>query len=324
MSRSAACYPLRFAPIYVEKIWGGDNLRRLLGRPIAQGARIGESWELADLEDGASVVINGPESGASLRDLTRRLGPALLGKAKAAAFSRFPLLVKLLDAQDILSLQVHPDTATAAAMGMGVVPKCECWYVLNSRSGSIRKGLKHGVTPNTFRRALSAGNAGDLVPEFRARRGDFHYLPGGTVHALGPKVVVVEIQTPSDTTFRVTDWGRGRDIHVEESLQAIHFAQARKKPPGAGGELLASCEFFTVARRKIAGGRSVHAYPPGRCTVLTFVDVEGEAQLRHAGSAEPLTAVRAGDTVLLPAGAGQVTVASKAPCGWLETTLPER
>jgi mannose-6-phosphate isomerase len=150
------------------------------------------------------------------------------------------------------------------------------------------------------------------------------YLPGGTVHALGPGVVVVEIQTPSDTTYRVTDWGRGRDVHVERSLQCIRFKPADKKPPGAGGDVLLACEFFTVAKRRLPGGCAGRVYPPGRCAALTFLRADGDAEIRHDGRIEPVTAVGAGDTVLLPADAGEVTIASQGRCDWLETTLPER
>lgn len=324
MSVSGQPYPLRFVPIYKEKIWGGDAMRRLLGRTLPKGVKIGESWELADLEEGESVVANGPWAGKTLRQVTRKRGPALLGGARTAPFGRFPLLVKILDAAEVLSLQVHPDAQAVAEIGEADDrPKDECWYVVGSENGSLCRGLKPGVTPGQFREAVLDDSVDKFVNRVTVKPGDFHYVPSGTVHALGPGVLAVEIQTPSDTTYRVTDWGRGRDIHLEQSLQSIRFRPADDSAPGAGGDVLVACEHFTVARRTLAGG-ATHSYPPGRCTVLTFLTAEAPVEVRHADAVEPVTTVAAGDTVLLPAEAAAVEIVSAGGCSWLETTLPER
>ena len=315
-------YPYRLKAIYREKIWGGRNLERLFGRRLPAGKQIGESWELADLPEGVSEVANGPAAGTPLTDLTGRLGEALLGKARPTGDGRFPLLLKLLDANDILSLQVHPDADAVRAIGGGAALKTECWYVVESRDGTIYKGVRPGVTPEPFRRAVEADRVEQLVRDVPVAVGDFHFLPAGTVHALGAGVVVAEVQTPSDTTYRVTDWGRGREIHVDRSMQCIHFEPADDIAPGAGGETLLVTEFFTVARRSAAAGLP-RSLPDGRCTALMMLSAEGYVALHHTSGVESITPLRAGDTLLVPAACNSPRVVAAAACTWLEVALPE-
>jgi len=315
-------YPYRPEPIYVEMIWGGRNLERLFGRTLPPGRKIGESWDLADLPGRISAVANGPHAGASLSDLRRELGGGLLGRARAMPDGRFPLLLKLLDANDILSLQVHPDAEAVRAIGGDAAMKTECWYILESRGGMIYKGVREGVTPEQFRSAIEADRAEEVVRPVPVAAGDFHYLPAGTVHALGAGVVVAEVQTPSDTTYRVTDWGRGREIHIERSMQCIHFVPADDRAPGAAGETLLVTEFFTVARRSAAAGEAVQL-PAGRCAALMIVEADEGVEVRHDGGVEPVTPAAAGDTILLPAALAGATLTAKARAVWLEITLPE-
>ena len=328
-------YPYKFVPIYKEKIWGGRNLQRLFGRDLPAGESIGESWELADLVEGVSRVANGPAAGTTLTDLTGRLGPRLLGRARPMPDGRFPLLLKLLDANDILSLQVHPDADAVKAIGQGAALKTECWYVIESRGGMIYKGVLPGVTAEQFRKAVQSDTVERFVNACKVEAGDFHYLPAATVHALGAGVVVAEVQTPSDITYRVTDWGRGREIHVERSMRCIHFAEtddfteaADAAPdgdtlPGADGETLLVTEFFTVARREASAGKPA-SLPAGRCAAVMMLDAKTPAEVRHAGPAEPATKVRAGDTVLVPACLEHPEIVADSACTWLEVTLPDK
>lgn len=313
-------YPYKFDPIYIEKIWGGRNLERLFGRRLPADAAIGESWELADLDVGTSVVSNGPLAGTTLTELTGSLGADLLGSASALDNGRFPLLLKLLDANDILSLQVHPDAAASKEIP-GAALKTECWYTVDSRDGYIYKGLAEGVGPEEFRDGIQSDTVEKLVKRYDLAAGDFHYLPAGTVHAVGPGLVVAEVQTPSDTTYRVTDWGRGREIHVERSMQCIHFRPADDEAPGAEGDTLLVTEFFTVARRAIAPGESF-ATPQGRCAAIMLLD-GAEIELRHSGPTEPLTLAAAGDTIVLPASLTEGSIRSASGCSFLEITLPQ-
>lgn len=313
-------YPLKFRPIYKEKIWGGRSLERLFGRNLPQETLIGESWELADLSEGTSILANGPEAGKSLTELTAQLGEKLLGKAKPMPDGRFPLLLKLLDANDILSLQVHPDAAAVARIGGDAALKTECWYIVDSRDGMIYKGVLPGVSPDKFRSAIETDAAEKVVRRVNVATGDFHYLPAGTVHALGAGVVVAEVQTPSNTTYRVTDWGRGREIHVEKSMQCIHFARASDESPGASGETLLVTEFFTVAERSTRSGENI-PLPTGRCVALMMLG--GSGAVHHDGPVEPAVDVKAGDTVLIPAATQRPIVQAAGDCSWLEITLPE-
>jgi len=322
-------YPYLFAPIYLEKIWGGRSLERLFGRDLPADKPIGESWELADLAEGISVVSNGPAAGTSLTELTRQLGERLLGGAAPMPDGRFPLLLKLLDANDILSLQVHPDADAVARLGGGAALKTECWYVLEGRDGMIYKGVRPGVTAEQFAEAIKNDDVAPLVRSVPAEASSFHYLPAGTVHALGAGVVVAEVQTPSDTTYRVTDWGRGREIHVEKAMQCIHFTPTDDAAPGADGETpgkdgqaLLVTEFFTVAKRLAAPGMPA-SLPDGRCTAVIMLATAGYVALHHTSGVESITPLRAGQTLLVPAACNSPRLVAAGPCAWLEVTLPD-
>jgi len=314
-------YPLTFQPIYKEKIWGGRSLAEMFGRELPPGAKIGESWELADLEQGVSTVRNGPAAGATLSDLTVRMGMALLGSARPLDNGRFPLLLKLLDAGDILSLQVHPDARAVAEIGGDAALKTECWYVLRSRGGYIYKGVRPGVTAEQFRRAIETDTVEQVVRRVDVAAGDFHYLPAGTVHALGPGVVVAEVQTPSDTTYRVTDWGRGREIHVERSMQCIHFEPTDDTTPGAGGNRLLETPYFAVDKLEATGNDQPQPISDGQCTAVMIVGGAGPVWIEPAGAA-PLE-TKAGQTVLIPAALENVTLQAEQECTFLRITLPQ-
>jgi mannose-6-phosphate isomerase len=314
-------YPYKFEPIYKEKIWGGRNLARMFGRQMPPG-NIGESWELADLPESASVIANGPEAGKTITELSVALGGKLIGRARPMSDGRFPLLLKLLDAEDILSLQVHPDQQSVREIGPSAALKTECWYVLESRGGFIYKGSKPGVTAQQFRDALEHDQAADVVRRIDVKTGDFHYLPAGTVHALGRGVVVAEVQTPSDTTYRVTDWGRGRQTHIELSMKCIRLELtgddcAANSP---ASDVLLETEHFIVARRTVAAGGQL-ALPVGRCTAIMML--QGQALIGHDGKIECQVPALAGDTVLLPAELHAPMLSAKAGCCYLEITLPE-
>lgn len=312
-------YPYQFEPIYKPTIWGGRNLQRLFSRPLPPDETIGESWELADLPRETSVVRNGPARGKNLSELTAELGEKLLGGSRLAQGGRFPLLLKFLDANDTLSLQVHPDEAAAASEGGQAAFKTECWYIVESRGGFLYKGLQRGVTPDMLERLAQSQAVVSLVQKYNVQTGDFHFVPAGTVHALGAGLVVAEVQTPSDTTYRVTDWGRGRELHLDQSLRSIHFAHADDAAPGAGGAYLLRTPHFDVQRLELAASQS-RPVPQGLCTALMIL--AGSATLTHAGKVEPSISLRGGDTVLLPAALKGASMTSADACTWLQITLP--
>jgi len=234
--------PLVLEPILKEKVWGGRRLTSF-GKRLPDAAMIGESWELADLAstsasggggDAAhSRILSGLLAGSTIRDAVERLGDDLLGGAALTESGGFPLLVKFLDAREHLSVQVHPSPAYARAHPESHL-KTECWFVLDAEPCAvIYAGLRSGVGQAELREAIGTRRVPEVMLAVPAVPGQMHDLPSGTVHALGAGVLVCEVQTPSDTTFRVYDWaseyGReGRELHIEQAL-----ACAQTSPPPA-------------------------------------------------------------------------------------------
>lgn len=222
----ASLYPLVFEPRFKERVWGGRRLEARYGKRLPAGVPIGESWEISDRPGDESVIANGPLAGRTLRWLMEERRTDLLGDAAATDEGRFPLLCKLLDARETLSLQVHPP---AAARHLGD-PKTEMWYVAEAASGAeLFVGLRRGVTRERFEAAIRNGGIADCLHRVHVAAGDAMFLPSGRVHAIGAGLLIFEIQQNSDTTFRVYDWdragldGRPRELHVPESLASIDF-----------------------------------------------------------------------------------------------------
>lgn len=221
-------YPIVFHPAFKERVWGGQELARLYGKKIPNGTPIGESWEISDRPGDASVIANGPLAGKDLRWLMEHYGSELLGGAKPAGGGRFPLLCKILDAREKLSLQVHPP-ATRAADLKGE-PKTEMWFIGDAApDASLYVGLKRGVTREVFEQKIANGSVADCFHRLSVRAGDTMFLPSGRVHAIGDGLVIFEIQQNSDTTYRVFDWnrtgldGKPRELHIAQSLASIDF-----------------------------------------------------------------------------------------------------
>lgn len=314
--------PLRCAPILKSRAWGGRSLASL-GKPIPPppAAPIGESWEIADLGppvvDGISRVATGPFAGQSLAQLIDHHASALLGRAHAVS-GRFPLLIKYLDAAENLSVQVHP-TAEYARRHPGAYLKTEAWLVVAAVPGSsIYRGVHPAVTPAQFRAAIADGSAVDLLIREQVAVGDCIPLESGLCHALGAGVMVAEVQTPSDTTFRVFDWNRNdpaRPLHIEQAMECILFGAAQRLPErpitsiaranplwsdGLRAAMLCANDFFEL--EAIEASPSGDAAPMA-CTTdntpVIMMLLQGEAVMEsHGHRPEHL---RAGDTVLLPA-----------------------
>ena len=302
--------PLQLAPVLVPKPWGGRRLGGL-GRRLPPGATIGESWDVADLSaedtavaDPCSRVLDGPSAGRSLAELLDEDPAALLGSVPAVA-GRFPLLVKTLDAREHLSVQVHP-TAADAGLDPTATPKTESWLVLAADPGAVLYlGVRHGVEVDDLRRAAGTPAIVELLRQVPARPGSLHHLPAGVVHALGAGVVVLEVQTPSDTTYRLYDWteeyGRApRSLHLEEALAVaataweVNTDRARAVHRAAGevGPLL-DTEHYRISRHRLHPGARLRTVG-GQARVVYVVEgrLLGDELVRPLGR---------GGVVLLPA-----------------------
>ncbi len=300
-------YPLTFEPIFKERIWGGRNLETLYGKPLPPDLPVGESWEISDRPGDPSVIARGPLRGGTLRWLMEQCPAALLGPRDPAP-ARFPLLIKIIDAHDTLSLQVHPPAAAAARLGGE--PKTEMWYVARAEPGAeLFAGLKKGVTRAEFERKLAAQTVAECFHRIAIREGDAMFLPSGRVHALGAGTVIFEIQQNSDTTYRVFDWnrldrdGKPRELHVPQSLESMDFGDfepallprtVRAARPGTVRPLVRDA-LFEVSLRQWAGGDEL-AWPAGRMRILGVV----QGALRIEGTGEAVE-IGAGQFCLIPA-----------------------
>jgi mannose-6-phosphate isomerase len=260
-------YPFIFQPILKERIWGGRELERLYWKKLPPDAPIGESWEISDRPGDASVIANGPLTGKTLRWLMENHARELLGDAKPAAEGCFPLLCKILDAREKLSLQVHPPADKAAELKGD--PKTEMWFIADAApDASLFVGLKRGVTRAEFEKKIADGSVADCFHRLPVRAGDAMFLPSGRVHAIGDGLVIFEIQQNSDTTYRVFDWnrvgldGKPRELHVAQSLASIDFNDVEPKLVEtkfiAGGkiqkQLLVNDPLFNVEIWKLNSG----------------------------------------------------------------------
>ncbi|MEM1446058.1 MAG: type I phosphomannose isomerase catalytic subunit [Planctomycetota bacterium] len=337
-------YPLLLTPIYKEKVWGGRTLERL-GRdlPGEPDAKIGESWELVDLAQtsasgggggsATSFIANGPLAGQTLGQVLAQndAKAALMGDLPLSPEGGFPLLLKYLDASESLSVQVHPSAAYAAKHDDAFL-KSEAWFIVDCEpNAAIYKGIHEGVTPEQLREAIAQNTDDAVVPlmiSVPVRPGDCHYLPSGTCHALGGGILVAEVQTPSDTTFRVYDWGRtGRELHIDAAMQCIDFgpADTSQYEPNTTvadgpvrGVRRVVCEFFRIDHYEAAAGAS-HDLPSGE--TLAVMVLSGKMAV-HAEGAET-TAAPAGATLLIPAAARGVVLEATDSAAFLLVSFPK-
>ncbi|MBN2128135.1 MAG: class I mannose-6-phosphate isomerase [Sedimentisphaerales bacterium] len=303
-------YPFISVPVFKERIWGGQRLREAFGKDLPVGVRIGESWEVADLPQGQSTIANGAFRGRTLASVGAQHPEEIAGRRDFP--TPFPLLIKLLDARDILSVQVHPDPATCRRMGRGE-PKTECWYIIEAEPGAhIYKGLRQGVTKEAFARAIEAGTTAELLEKVPVEAGQCHFLPAGTAHSIGAGLLIAEIQTPSDTTYRVFDWnrlddaGRARDLHIEEALESIHFDASGDALGVTTVGRLVDCEYFKVDKGHQAAGCEL-LLSPGQLKTLVFLSGGGAVV---SPEAEPVD-FKAGDCLIIPAAFGGAVTFTK-------------
>lgn len=283
----------------LPKVWGGRALESVLGLELPPGEVVGETWELFDRPDGSSRIRG---SDKTLRDLMVEHGPALLGRGvQPTAQGFFPLLIKYIDASNRLSVQVHPNDEQARSLGEG--GKSEAWVVLGASEGArIICGLKEGVTMDQFAAVAATEAVEELLHSLTPEVGDAIYVPAGTVHSIGPSVVAYEVQQNSDITYRLYDWGRPRETHVPQALEAIRGAAAA--PPAdedqshPESEWLFRNEFFSTRRLRIRSPGTLGS--GGSFSILSVVEGRGTLGW-HSGGVEPPMLINRGDTVLIPA-----------------------
>ncbi len=262
MSKLNLTAPLTFEPIFMERMWGGRRLEAEFGKKLPPKRPIGESWEIVDRPEAQSIVHNGLLRGKTLHELWTQYRDEIFGDVPDAP--RFPLLLKLLDAHDKLSLQVHPPEKLAERLG--AESKTEFWYVAAAdRSAELYLGFRQSITRDQFEKALRDGTAADYVHTVPVRTGDSVFLPAGRLHALGAGNLLIEIQQNSDTTYRVFDWnrvddeGKPRQLHVEKALQCIDFDDVRPQLLRPTGEVILRQDLFEIQKWNLVSPREVGA-----------------------------------------------------------------
>jgi len=284
---------IAFAPLFMERVWGGARLARRYGKALPAGAVIGESWELVDREDAQSVVLDGPLRGTTLNALwsERDRREEIFGARGAASEEpRFPVLLKLLDATQTLSVQVHPPAEIAAQLGGE--PKNEMWFLLDTEPGAhIYAGLRASATRDAFAAALLDGeDVSLLLHRLDVEPGDAIYIPSGRVHAIGAGCLIAEVQQNSDTTYRVFDFnrpgldGRPRELHVEQSMRCIDFDDVEPQLAEPDFEQLVATPFFEVDCWQLDAPRA--AAPDGECAIVLGLSGELDAGTGRFGPGE--------------------------------------
>lgn len=322
--------PLKMHPVYKEPIWGGSNLKKKYGKDIPSDCT-GEAWEVAAHKNGQSTVAGGAYDGKTLGEVVRTLGKELLGDFVADKYpDKFPLLVKFLDCNDKLSVQVHPDDVYAREHENGELGKTEMWYILDAKPGAkLIYGFSRDITREEFQSAIERGTLDDVMNYVEVEPGDCFFIPSKTLHALLDGLLVAEIQQNSDTTYRVYDFGRvdkngnARELHIKKSVDVTNLASSKggekvvaQPEPVTGGVKypLCKCDYFDTVKYEARGKIS---FETNRQSFELLIVYEGEATLSYEGGMLPL---KAGDSVVVPAYLGSYQI--NGTCGFLKSTVP--
>lgn len=309
--------PLVFEPFFRPQVWGGRRLERFLGRPLPGEGPFGEAWMLSTLPLHVSRVAEGPLSGLPLNELWAGHTHELAGPGWSAG-DPFPLLFKYLDCQERLSIQVHPSDQFARQHHLHESGKTEAWVILEAEPGSrVYAGLRPGTTREELERHLTAGTLTECLHSFAPQKGQYVFMPAGTVHAVCGGALIAEVQQSSDATFRLFDWnrlgadGKPRPLHTELAVESIDWSVGAVQPTtgvpivglsnGVQGERLADCPHFSIDRFRLAGPLK---WPyPARLSM--WMVVEGCAVLSSATSGFRRVC-RTGETILSPASAASL------------------
>ncbi len=329
---SKSLYPLTFSPIYQSRIWGGNRMHDVLGREVpAELAPVGESWELSDRDDAMSTVAAGPLAGKTFRDILNHYGTHLTG-GKVSPRKPFPLLVKLIDAGERLSLQVHPDESSCARLGGGAEPKTEMWYIISAaKDAKILAGLSPRATKVQLRDRLNSAEVEHLMQVYPSIDGDAYFIPSGTLHAIGAGNLILEIQQSSDTTYRVSDWGRvdadgnSRELHVEKGMASINFTN-RTTPRISGVSdavshnrkfpIVRNCRYFAVDDLRLRDIWFDDTAASGSCHLISAINRPVRlGRALNAGGDGTSTELAPGETALVPFCYGAYEIQPLKPGG---------
>ncbi|SEF55756.1 mannose-6-phosphate isomerase [Caloramator fervidus] len=306
-------YPLFFKPVYKETIWGGQNLRKILNRDLPF-EKTAESWEVCCHKNGMSIIENGVLKGKTLREVIDLYKQDLIGY-KTLEYDRFPILIKYIDANDKLSVQVHPDD-DYALKNEGDFGKTEMWYVLDAKKDAkLIYGVKKGVTKEEFKKALQEKRLEDCLNYVSVKKGDIIFIPAGTVHAILDGIVIAEIQQNSDTTYRVYDWnrvdktGKPRELHIEKALDVIDFSMngsvTFSNPVKMNGYCVANisrCKYFNVDEISV---EYEYKDKTNGQTFFIYMCIEGNGKLIYKNGAYE---IEMGKTFMLPAKEEQFSI----------------
>ena len=320
-------YPLLLQAAQKEKVWGGRNLERLLGKSLPPNTLIGETWEAWE----GGLVATGARAGQTLQSLIDQDADAILGSA-ASQRKRFPLLFKFIDARDDLSVQVHPNDEQARAMEGQPFGKTEAWYILDAEPGArLVFGFQRDVQREDVLAAIQNKNLVDLLAFVPVQRGDAVFVPAGTVHAIGKGIVLAEIQENSDTTYRFYDWERndkGRALHIDQSLRV--FSGKRIEQPkvlsvvlhreGFDERFLVACRYFALTLAEF--DRRVDGFSTdGKFQILSIID--GAADILFGPGCASRVPAEQGQTIVLPARLGAYAISPRKSCQMLRAFVPD-
>ncbi len=324
-------YPLFFYPVHKERIWGAQRLAEKYNRNLEHG-KIGESWEIACHENGMGIIQNGALKGMPLKDAIDKHGEKLLGSAVYnEAYKKFPLLIKILDANDSLSVQVHPDDKYADIYEDGELGKTEMWYIIDAKPGAkLVYGVKKNCDKASFRKSIEKGSLEACLHELEVKAGDVLYIPAGVVHAIGEGILIYEIQQNSDVTYRVYDWnrvddsGQKRQLHVEQAMDVIDFNSnlsgslpgLKINEPGGQRILYIVTEYFAMDELKVNGMMNI-VMDGERFQTITCI--EGQGTIDYDDGRVSLTS---GTSCFLPASLSKIDLFGKGT--FIRAWIPDK
>ncbi len=324
-------YPLKFAPAYFEKIWGGQHVKTILHQDFGDLMNCGEMWLLSGLEGQNSIVCNGDFAGDELNDLIETFMGDLVGEDVFNKYGeRFPLLIKIIDPLDNLSIQVHPDDELAQKIGL-YNGKTEMWYVMNAEKGAkLVSGFNRDVTPKEFEEAVANKSVEGMLNYVDVHNDDAFFIPARKIHALGAGCMVAEIQQTSDTSYRVYDWdridrfGMKRELHIDEALATINFKKEDsgkvsydKKTKNATVSLV-KCPYFTTNLIKLDTKSALVKDYSELDSFVILMCTEGSFILSYEDGTET---VRTGECILIPNVINKVEIISDGECKLLEVYI---